>query len=115
MMRFRGTLRMLLLLALLISGPVFAVRFLTPQYFSFRHRSEKYYAEFTTACESLLTQYPVGTNSFIELNGTDVSIPKIIRDLHPVRIKVAQDRVWILHPGGTEFGVTWERQGESQT
>ena len=67
-----------------------------PGHFAFRHRSTSYYVEFTKACDSLLAQHPLGTNKFIELPVTDASLPGIIRNVHPFRIKLAANWVWIL-------------------
>jgi hypothetical protein len=89
-----------------------------PQHFAFRHRSRGYYADFTRACDSLLAQHPVGTNKFVEIPVNDLSIPSIIRQVHPFRIKLATNWVWILawgegHADGV--GITWESQSEGQT
>ena len=113
-MPLRRNILILGIVGVLIAGLVFVVPSLTPQYFSFRHRNGRYYADFTAACDSLLAEHPVGTNRFIELAVTDASIPKIVRDLRPVKIKLATNWVWILYGGGVEFSVTWE-QDETQT
>ena len=83
-------------------------------YSRFRHRSEPYYAEFSQACDSLLAQHPLGTNRFIEVSVTDATLPKMIRDLSPSKIKISANRVWILSQGD-QFGIAWEPQGEVQT
>jgi len=114
-MRLRRIILIPLALALVIAGVVFEIRVLTPEFFLFRHKGQKYYAEFADACSSLLAQHPVGTNRFIELDATDVAIPKIIRELHPAKIRVAPDWIWMLHGGGIGFGITWERQAGSQS
>lgn len=89
-----------------------------PQHFAFRHRSAGYYADFARACDSLLAQHPIGTNQFVEVPVFDPSIPSIIRQVHPFRIKLATNWVWILawgegHADGV--GITWGPQSESQT
>jgi hypothetical protein len=89
-----------------------------PQHFAFRHRSPGYYAEFARACDSLLAQHPIGTNEIVEIPVNDQSIPSIIRQVHPFRIKLATNWVWILawgegHADGV--GITWEPQNEGQT
>ena len=106
---------MLFLIAIFVVGlAIFVLNFM-PEYFLFRHRSERYYADFATACDVVLEQHPLGTNKFIELHAMDSSIPKIIRDLRPAKIKLAPNWVWILHGEGIEFGITWEQQNQTQT
>lgn len=83
---------------------------LNPQYFGLRHKSAKYYADYTSACDALLAKHSLGTNDFISIPATDPSLPKIITDLHPVKIQVRTQGVWLLlgsdsHNG---FGLTWE-------
>lgn len=84
---------------------------LNPQYFGLRHKSAKFYADYAAACDSVLAAHPLGTNESIKIPVTDPSLPKIMTDLHPVRIVVGSQRVWMLlgsdsHNG---FGLTWER------
>lgn len=83
-------------------------------YSRFRHKGESYYAEFTTACDTILVQHPLGTNRFIEVSVLDASLPKIIQDLQPAKIKLSSNRVWILSNGG-EFGISWELEDETKT
>lgn len=96
------------------------VRF-TSVYFGFKNKSAKYHAEFAEACDSVLIHHPLGTTKGIELSVTDSSLPKIITDLHPVRIGVSPNKVWILvnesHIDG--LAIIWEPQwqplNENQT
>jgi hypothetical protein len=89
----------------------------TSVYLGFKHKSPKYHAEFAKACDSVLAQHPLGTNKDIELSAADPLLPNIITDLHPVRIEVSPDKVWILvngsHIGG--LAVIWEPQNTNQT
>jgi len=83
---------------------------LNPQYFGMRHKSAKWYADFTAACDSVLAEHPPGTNEAIRIPVTDPSLPKIITDLHPIKIEVGPQRFWMLlvsdsHAG---FGLTWD-------
>jgi len=99
-----------LVVAFIVGFVCFVPMLLNPQYFGLRHKSAKYYADYTTACDSLMVEHPLGTNEVIELSITDPSLPKIITDLHPFRIQVRPYGVWILlgstsHSG---FGLTWE-------
>ncbi len=83
-----------------------------PQYFGLKHKGAKYYADLTGACDSILTEHPLGTNEVIKIAVTDPSLPKIITNLHPIKIRVSPQRVWLLlgsdsHAG---FGLAWEPQ-----
>jgi hypothetical protein len=108
--RVPRTITLLVLLSVCIAGVFFVGPHLT-QYSRFRHKSDVYYAELTKACDGILTRHPVGTNQFIELSVADPSLPKIIANLRPLKIKIQPQRVWILHGG--EFGIAWE-QDESR-
>jgi hypothetical protein len=113
-MHLSRTTKVLFLLPIFLVGLVLLLPVLShPQHFVFRHRSASYYSDFTKACDSLLAQHPLGTNQFIEISVTDPSLPKIIRDVNPFKIKVAPDWVWIVawgsgHASGA--GITWEPQ-----
>lgn len=93
-----------------ISLPLFSTRS------SFMGKDAMYYAEFARACDSLLAQFPIGTNKLLEVSAADVVLPRIIRDWHPRRIQLLPQHVWI-QVGETRvngFGVTW-RQDDVQT
>lgn len=83
---------------------------LNHQYFGLRYRSAQWYVYYTAACDSVLVKHPLGTNDSISISVADPSLPKIIADLHPVKIEVSPQRFWILlgsdsHSG---FGLTWD-------
>jgi hypothetical protein len=85
---------------------------LNPQYFGLRHKSARWYADFTAACDSVLQEHLPDTNEAIMIPVTDRSLPKIITDLHPIKIQVGPERFWMLlvsdsHAG---FGLTWDPQ-----
>ena len=84
----------------------------------FKHKSPAYYAAFAKSCDSLLAQHLVGTNEFVEVPVTDASLPKIVRDVHPFKIRVSRGCVSIL-AGGTShvlgYGINWQRQDEAKT
>ena len=100
-------------LACLIGFLWFLPNLLNPQYFGLRHKSAKWYADFTAACDSVIASHPLGTNDpimGIAIPITDPSLPKIITDLHPLKIQVGPQRFWMLlvadsHAG---FGLTWD-------
>ena len=112
-MRVPRAIILLVLLLVCIAGVFFVAPHLT-QYSRFRHKSDDYYAELTKACDAILAQHPVGTNRFIELSVADPSLPKIVADLQPLKIEIQPQRVWILHGGSIEFGISWE-QDENRT
>jgi hypothetical protein len=85
-------------------------------YLRFKHKNAEYHASFGEACDLILAQHPLGTNRVIELSGTDPSLPTIISDLHPQKIGLAPNKVWIGvhdgHIGG--LAIIWEPQWEPQ-
>jgi hypothetical protein len=87
----------------------FLPELLNPQYFGLRHKSARWYVDFTAACDGVLAAHAPGTNEAIWIPVTDPSLPKIIRDLHPLKLQVNPQRVWMLmvsdsHAG---FGLEW--------
>jgi len=69
------------------------------KYLRFKHQSGEYYATFAAACDSMLAHYSLGTNGFLEISGAGEFLPRMVRDLHPWRIKVSTNWVWILVNG----------------
>jgi hypothetical protein len=112
-MRIRQIIAVLLLLLASFVGLLIIAPRLT-DYSRFRHKSDDYYAELTKACDAMLFEHPLGTNSFVEISINDPKLPRIIRDLQPNKITVQPRRVWILHGGSIRFGIVWE-QDESRT
>jgi hypothetical protein len=107
-------LRAIVVLVLLTAFVVGVFVFWPDSHFRFRHRGEAYHAKFANACDSLLQQHPLGTNRFVEVSSTGATLPPIIQDLRPSRIKVSSNHIWILSKGG-EFGIAWEPQDEVHT
>jgi hypothetical protein len=96
-------------LAFIVAFLWFLPTLLNPQYFGLRHKSARWYADFTAACDAVLAAHPPGTNEAIWIPVTDSSIPTIIKDLHPLKLQVNPQRVWLLmvsdsHAG---FGLEW--------
>jgi hypothetical protein len=105
-----------LVVAFILGFVSFVPMLLNPQYFGLRHKSAKYYADFTAVCDSILTAHPLGTNEVVNIAVTDPSLPKIITDLHPVKIQVSPQCVWLLlgSDGHAGFGLAWEpRYGQT--
>ena len=106
------TSRTIVILVVVVVSAAIALLWLVlnyTQYQRFKRRSPEYFADLAKACDSLVDTYPVGTNRFVEVPAAGASIPRIIRDLHPVRIKVEPKCVWILHGGPIQFGIAWEQ------
>src|SRR4051794_9680623 len=78
-------------------------------YCRFQHRGDEYFAQLAKACDAIIAGHPLGTNQFIELSAADPSLPKMVRDLQPLKVKVQAQRIWILHGGVIPFGITWEQ------
>lgn len=99
--------------ALCLAGFVwFLPWLLNPQYFGLRHKSARYYADLTAACDSIMANHPLGTNEVVKIPVTDSTLPKIIKDLSPIKVEVRPQCVWMLlvsdsHAG---FGLAWEPQ-----
>ncbi|HWH69556.1 MAG TPA: hypothetical protein VNT26_09240, partial [Candidatus Sulfotelmatobacter sp.] len=55
-------------------------------YLRLQHKSGGYYAELAAACDSILRQHPPGTNQVIWIPVTDPSLPKVIRNLQPLKL-----------------------------
>ena len=92
---------------------VFVVYFCSAEV-RFRHHSEKYYIQFTKACDLLLAHHSIGTSRDVELSLNINSLPKIIQDLQPSTVTVAPNRVWI-HSSGGKFGIEWEPEDKIRT
>jgi len=88
----------------------------TGGYWHFLKRDQRYYSEFARACDSILAQHPVGTNLFIRIPVTDVSVPLIIQNLHPAKIGVESNRVDIvIGDSRAGFGIVWEQPFDAPT
>jgi hypothetical protein len=87
----------------------FLPNLVNPQYFGLRHKSMKWYEDFTAACDSVIASHPTGTNEFIRVSVTDPSLPKIITDLHPLKIKVSPQKFWmgLVSDSRDGFGLAW--------
>lgn len=79
--RRRRTLRKAITV-LAIAASIIGYFRLTSYYLSFKHKRAKYHADFAKACDSLLINYPLGTNKYVEISAKDSSLPKMISDLH---------------------------------
>jgi hypothetical protein len=86
-----------------------------------QHKSTKFYVHLATACDLLLQHHPSGTNEVFtiidEVTGkavtnsvfwvtvTDPSIPKAIRDMHPIKLQVDSTRVSMLLDSDSRAGI----------
>jgi hypothetical protein len=78
---------------------------LTSKYVRFEHQSPKYRADFAAACDSILAHYPLGTNGYLEIPTNDTFLPKIVSELHPEKIKISTNQVWVLVDGSHTDGL----------
>ena len=106
-----------IILACILAFLWFLPNLLHPQYFGLRHKSAKWYAEFAAACDSVIASHPLGTNesiSRVAISATTPSLPKIITDLHPLKIEVGPHRFWMLLFADSRagFGLTWDLKGD---
>ena len=79
-------------------------------YTRLQHKSGEYYAELAAACDSILVEHPLGTNGVIWIPVTDPSLPKVVRDLHPIKLQVNPQRVWMLLDSNSRAGIGLEWQ-----
>jgi hypothetical protein len=90
---------------------------LTRKYVEFKHRTAAYHSEVAAACDFMLAHYLVGGTNGVEISATDTALPQVIRNLHPLKIKVARNWAWIWvddsHLDG--LNITWEPQDEAHT
>jgi hypothetical protein len=79
-------------------------------YIQLQHKSPEYYAQLAAACDSILVKHPLGTNKVIWIPVTDPSLPMVIRDLHPLKLQVNPQRVWMLLDSDSHVGIGLEWQ-----
>ena len=65
-------------------------------YIALQHKSPRYYTELAAACDSILAKHPTGTNDVIWVSVADSSLPNVVKDLHPLKLQVNPQRVWML-------------------
>jgi len=110
------TLRFILVTAVVVCFVIGVYWLLTNRshYIRLQHKSHEYYVELAAACDSILASHPLGTNEVIWIPVTDPSLPAVVRDLHPLKLQVNPNRVWMLldydsHAGiGLEWQPKWE-------
>jgi len=83
----------------------------------FKRQSAKYHAEVAAACDFMLSHYLIGGTNGVEISVKDPALPPAIRNLNPLKIKVAHNWAWISvddsHLDG--LSITWEPHDESHT
>ena len=89
---------------------------LTSPFLGFTRKDPTYFATFARACDSLLAQHSLGTNSILEIPAKGESLPKLIQELRPQKVRLMHNHVWIQvgESRANGFGVTW-RQTEDQS
>jgi|GEM_PF-3076399 hypothetical protein len=112
MSAFRNILVMTVVMAFVIG--LFWLLTMRSHYIRLQHKSREYYVELAAACDSILAKHPLGTNEVIWIPVTDASLPTVVRDLHPLKLQVNPQRVWMLldydsHAGiGLEWQPKWD-------
>lgn len=84
--------------------------FLESHWIALQHKSTKFYTGLAAACDSVLSQHPMGTNEAIWISVADPSLPMPIRNMHPLKIQVNSNRVWMLLDSDSHAGIAlaWE-------
>jgi len=73
-------------------------------------KSSTYYRQVADGLEMVRQQHPLGTNLFLEIPVSDLSIPEIIHDLHPSKIRCFADGVGVqIGVGRGGFSINWGR------
>jgi hypothetical protein len=109
--RMRAPRRILLFIVCILIGLVLLLVTVSFQseYRRFMKKSPRYYAELARACDTLIHDHPLGTNTLLHLPRDDASLPQIIRKLNPHRVALSSNRVhFIVGAGRLAFGVSWE-------
>jgi hypothetical protein len=112
-MRARNSIPVFALVLLIFAGTLFVL--VGSKFHRFEHRGASYYAEVAEACDFMLTHYGLGTNQYgAEIPLTDAGIPQVVRNLRPIKIKLALNWAWIWvdssHTDG--LNITWQPQDE---
>jgi|SRR5208283_163795 len=115
MRTFRIVLVIAAAMAFVVMALVFGLFWILPRtfeshYIQLQHKSREYYTELAAACDSILAKHPMGTNEVISISVTDPSLPAIVRDLHPLKLAVNPQRVWMLLDSNSRAGIGLEWQ-----
>jgi hypothetical protein len=106
------TLRFILVTAVVVGFVIGVYWLLTNRshYIRLQHKSHEYYVELAAACDSILASHPLGTNEVIWIPVTDPSLPTVVRDLHPLKLQVWPERVWMLldYDSHNGIGLEWQ-------
>jgi hypothetical protein len=64
--------------------------------------------QLAAACDSILTKHFPDTNAVIWIPVTDPSLPSVVRDLHPIKLRVDPQGVWMLLDSDSRAGIGLE-------
>ena len=103
-------LAIILVLAAVVLGLLWFLPMFQSHYIRLQHKSHQYYVDLAAACDSILASHPLGTNEAIWIPVTDPSLPKVVRDLHPLKLQVNPQRVWMLLDSDSHAGIGLEWQ-----
>jgi hypothetical protein len=107
------TLRFILIVVVVMASVLGALWFLPmfqSHYIRLQHKNPEYYVELAAACDSIWAKHPPGTNEAIWISVTDPSLPTVVRDLHPLKLQVNPNRVWMLLDSDSHAGIGLEWQ-----
>jgi hypothetical protein len=109
--RHMRILRVLLIVVVVMASAIGALLFhpmFQSHYIQLQHKSPEYYAELAAACDSILAEHPSGTNDTILIPVSDPSLPQVVRGLHPLRLQVSGQNVWMLLNSDSRVGIGLE-------
>jgi hypothetical protein len=110
----RNILVVVALAAITLGFAIFGASTFTLPHRRILNKNQDYYSRLATACDSLLITQPSGTDTALEISTVDQTLPTILRELHPSKIIVSSNHVWIM-AGVRDFGLLWEPQGGTNT
>ena len=110
MRAFRIILVLVVIIALILGLFCLLPIIFQSHYVRLQHKSHDYYVELASACDSILSKHPLGTNDVIWIPVTDPSLPKVVRDLRPIKLQVNHQGVWMLLDSDSHAGIGLEWQ-----
>jgi len=93
-------------------------------YKRFQARDKSYFVQVANDCDSILKQHPVGsaelrasTNAPDWFDLSTESLPPILSDLHPTKIMLTTNCIWVGFGGGEQldWGIMWHQLDEPHT
>ena len=107
---FRIILVITVFLTFVLVGFLLLPTMFESHYIQLQHKSRDYYTAVAAACDSILEKHPLGTNEVIWIPVTDPSLPKVVKDLHLIKLQINPQRVWMLLDSNSRAGIGLEWQ-----